>query len=145
MFSGEFEHTLDEKGRFIIPAKYREMLAEGLFITRGLDGCLFAWPLEEWQATAEQLHGLSLANPNARKFKRQMFSGTECKSDRQGRVLLPPYLRKHAGLAPGDEVIIVGVDSRLEIWSRQRWDAMTQKLEAEGDTYAEQLGELGIV
>lgn len=144
MFSGEFEHTLDEKGRFIIPSAYRELLAEGLFITRGLDGCLFAFTLEGWQAMKDKLHGASLASTNTRYFTRLLFSGTEAKPDRQGRVLLPPYLRNHADLEPGGEVIIVGVDSRLELWNRPRWDAMTEKLETEGATYAEQLAGLGI-
>ncbi len=144
MFSGEFEHRLDEKGRFIIPSKYRDVLVDGLYITRGLDGCLFVYTLDQWHEIAEKLRGLSLTSADARKFKRQMFSGTETKPDRQGRVLLPPYLRKHAAVEPGDEIIIVGVDSWLEIWNRQRWNEMTEKLETEGDKYAENLSDLGI-
>lgn len=144
MFFGEHEHTLDEKGRITIPAAYRQALDKGLFITRGLDGCLFAYTLEDWQIMAEKLRNLPTTDLNARNFTRQMFSGSECKPDRQGRVLLPPSLRKHAGLNPGDEVVIIGVDARLEIWSRSRWDELTQKLETEGATYAAHLAGLGI-
>ena len=142
MFSGEYEHVLDEKGRLIIPAKFRAHLADGLFVTRGLDGCLFVFPPDTWREMSEKVSNLPLAHPGARLFSRMIFSGTECKLDRQGRILIPPPLRAHANIE--SEVVITGVDSRLEIWSKERWQEMTTKMEEESSFIAEQLTNLGI-
>lgn len=142
MFSGEFEHTIDDKGRLTIPVKFREALAEGMFVIRGLDGCLFVYPPASWQELAEKVAALPLAQENARYFSRLVYSGSECKLDRQGRILLPAPLRQHAGIE--NEVVIVGVNSRLEIWSKARWQEVTAKLEKEGAAFAEQLADLGI-
>lgn len=142
MFSGEYEHALDEKWRLIIPAKFRPGLAEGLFVTRGMDGCLFVFPPNAWRILSEQVATLPLSQPGARLFSRMIFSGTECKLDKQGRILLPLPLREHANIE--NEVVVVGVNSRLEIWSKERWQEQTAKMEDESGSIGEQLTNFGI-
>jgi len=142
VFSGEYEHTIDGKGRLIIPAKFRADLAEGLFITRGLDGCLFVLPPDAWQALSEKVTSLPLSQASARLFSRMIYSGIECKLDKQGRILLPPPLREHADIE--SEVVITGVNSRLEIWSKKRWQEQTTRMEEESGFMAEQLASMGI-
>lgn len=142
MFSGEYEHTIDDKGRLTIPAKFRAKLAEGLFVTRGLDGCLFVLPPDAWEALSERVASLPLAQGSARLFSRMMYSGTECKLDKQGRILLPPPLREHADIE--SEVVVIGVNSRLEIWSKKRWQELITRMEEESGLIAEQLASLGI-
>jgi MraZ protein len=142
MFSGEYEHALDDKGRLIVPAKFRAELAEGLFVTRGLDGCLFVFPPDTWKDLSEKVANLPLAQASARLFSRMIYSGTECSLDKQGRILLPPSLRAHADIE--SEVVITGVRNRVEIWSKKRWQEMTAKMEDESSSIAEQLADLGI-
>lgn len=142
MFSGEYEHTIDDKGRLTIPAKFRAKLAEGLFVTRGLDGCLFVLPPDSWEALSEKVASLPLAQGSARLFSRMIYSGTECKLDKQGRILLPPPLREHADIE--SEVVVIGVSSRLEIWSKKRWQELITRMEEESGLIAEQLASLGI-
>lgn len=142
MFSGEYEHTIDDKGRLTIPAKFRAKLAEGLFVTRGLDGCLFVLPPDAWEALSEKVASLPLAQGSARLFSRMIYSGTECKLDKQGRILLPPPLREHADIE--SEVVVIGVSSRLEIWSKKRWQELITRMEEESGLIAEQLASLGI-
>jgi len=142
MFSGECEHTVDDKGRLIIPAKFRSELGEGLFVTRGLDGCLFVFPPDTWKDLSEKVANLPLAQAGARLFSRMIYSGTECELDKQGRILLPAPLRAHADIESG--VVVTGVNSRLEIWSQKRWQEMTIRMEEESSSIAEQLADLGI-
>lgn len=142
MFSGEHEHTLDDKGRLIIPVKFRAALAEGLFITRGMDGCLFIFPPNAWKDLSEKVGNLPIYEASARLFSRMIFSGTECKLDRQGRILLPPSLREHAEIE--NEVVVIGVNSRLEIWSKKRWQEQTIRMEEESSSIGEQLTNFGI-
>jgi len=142
MFSGEYEHTIDDKGRLTIPAKFRAKLAEGLFVTRGLDGCLFVLPPDAWEALSEKVASLPLAQGSARLFSRMIYSGTECKLDKQGRILLPPPLREHADIE--SEAVVIGVSSRLEIWSKKRWQELITRMEEESGLIAEQLASLGI-
>jgi MraZ protein len=142
MFFGEFEHTIDDKGRLTIPSRFRDELAEGMFVSRGLDGCLFVYPLDSWKELAGKVATLPLTQGNARYFSRLIYSGTECNLDKQGRILLPSSLRQHAAI--GNEVVIIGVNSRLEIWSKERWQEVTAQLENEGAAFAEQLASLGI-
>jgi MraZ protein len=141
-FSGEYEHTLDEKGRLIIPAKFRAGLAQGSFITRGMDGCLFIFPPNAWKDLSEKVGNLPINEAHARLFSRMIFSGTECKLDRQGRILLPPSLREHAEIE--NEVVVIGVNSRLEIWSKKRWQEQTTRMEEESSSIGEQLTNFGI-
>jgi MraZ protein len=141
MFSGEYEHTVDDKGRLIIPAKFRTDLAEDFFVTRGLDGCLFVFPPDTWKEMSDKMASLSLVQTSARLFSRMIYSGIECKLDKQGRILLPPSLRAHADIE--SEVVITGVRTRLEIWSKKRWQEQTTRMEEESSFIAEQLTNLG--
>lgn len=121
MFMGEYNHTIDAKGRLIIPSRLREALGEEFVVTKGLDGCLFAYPKEEWAVFEEKLGALPLTNSNARKFSRFFLAGAAmAELDKQGRILIPPVLREFAELEK--EVVLVGVSKRVEIWSRERWE-----------------------
>lgn len=118
---GEYEHNLDAKGRVIVPAKFREGLGEKFVITRGLDKCLFAYPLSEWKILEEKLKKLPLTKKDARAFTRFFFSGAvECEIDKQGRVNLPQPLRTYSQLEK--ECVIIGVSERIELWSKELWD-----------------------
>lgn len=120
MFMGEYNHTIDAKGRLIIPSRLREALGDEFVVTKGLDGCLFAYPKEEWSAFEEKLGALPLTNSNARKFSRFFLAGAAmAELDKQGRILIPPVLREFAELEK--EVVLVGVSRRVEIWSKERW------------------------
>ena len=120
MFMGEYNHSLDEKGRVIMPSKFRELLGENFVVTQGLDGCLFVYANEEWERFVEGLRQLP-GNKEARQLQRYFMAGaTLCEVDKQGRILLPAKLRQQAGLEK--EVIFVGVLSKIEIWSKERWE-----------------------
>ena len=122
MFMGEYQHALDAKGRLIIPAKFREELGEGAIITRGLDNCLFLFPQEEWAVLEGKLKTLPLTKHDARQFVRFLFSGaTECELDKQGRIVLPSNLREFAAI--DKDAVVIGVSSRVEIWSKERWES----------------------
>jgi MraZ protein len=143
MFLGEFAHSIDNKGRLAVPVKFRMRLAEGAIVTRGLDGCLVIYPAAEWQEFAEKLDKLPSTQPDVRNFKRFIFSGaTECDFDRQGRVLIPAFLRAYAGLE--ETAVVVGQFSKVEIWSQARWEAARPKVEDEGEQIAERLSGLGL-
>lgn len=124
MFYGEFEHTLDRKGRLIIPSKFREALkeayAEKLYITRGLDKCLFVFTEEEWKSQESKFRSMPFTKEEHRKFNRLYFSGAqEVTPDKQGRILFPSYLKEFAGIKR--EVVLIGVSNRIEVWSKQVW------------------------
>ena len=120
MFMGEYNHTIDAKGRLIIPAKFREALGEEFILTRGLDGCLSIYPMDEWKSFEEKLKALPLTDKNARAFLRFFVAGaTSCELDRQGRILIPSTLREFAGLEK--EVVLTGNLTRIEVWSKERW------------------------
>lgn len=122
MLIGEFEHSLDSKGRLIMPAKLRETIGEKFVVTKGLDGCLFAFSITEWQNFEEKLKSLPLSNRNSREFTRFFLSGaTECEIDKQGRFLIPNNLRESANLQK--EVVIIGVGTRIEIWDKEKWNS----------------------
>ena len=121
MFMGEYNHTVDAKGRLIVPSKFREQLGEEFVVTKGLDGCLFVYENTEWKALEEKLHALPLTNANARKFSRFFLAGaTTCEVDKQGRILLPAVLREFADITK--DAVLVGVGNRVEIWSKDRWE-----------------------
>jgi MraZ protein len=143
MFSGEFEHTLDDKGRVFLPAKYRELMGETIILWRGLDGQVNAYPLETWQRIAESISQQNQARQMARDMSRIVYAANECQVDRQGRILIPPFLRKHGGL--DTNVIILGVNDHLEIWNQERWQQVNERLQHEGCEIAEQLAEFGLV
>lgn len=143
MFLGEFQHTLDDKGRLTIPARFRDGLGERFIVTRGLDNCLFAYPASEWQVLESRLKTLPLTKADARAFVRFLFSGAaECELDRQGRVMLPPTLREHARL--DKDVVVIGVSNRVEIWSKDRWEGYVEQAEESFEDIAEKLEGLGL-
>jgi len=142
MFIGEYQHNLDEKGRMAVPVKFRSSLKKAI-VTRGLDGCLFVFTHGEWEVLAKKIVDLPLVQANSRAFARLMLSGAmEVDLDKQGRVLIPDYLRQYAGLQK--EVVVAGVYSRLEIWGKKQWNAYKLKTEKRSDEIAEKLSELGI-
>lgn len=141
MFMGEYSHTIDAKGRLIVPSKFRELLGNEFVVTKGLDGCLFVYPNEEWSSIEEKFRNIPLTTKDARKFSRFFFAGAAvCEVDKQGRILLPQVLREFADLQK--DIVLVGVLSRIEIWSRERWqDANTYD---DMDEIAEHMAELGL-
>ncbi|NLM69515.1 MAG: division/cell wall cluster transcriptional repressor MraZ [Firmicutes bacterium] len=143
MFMGEYQHSLDSKGRLIIPAKFREELGENAVMTRGLDNCLFLFPQSEWMVLEEKLKTLPLTKATARQFVRFFFSGaTECDLDKQGRITIPQNLRDYAKV--DKDVVVIGVSNRIEIWSRDRWEQYMQEAEDAYEEIAENIVELGI-
>ena len=136
MFIGEYEHNVDVKGRVIMPAKLREDIGDKFIITKGLDGCLFAYSQSEWANFEEKLKSLPLAQKNARNFVRFFLSGAvECEIDKQGRFLIPSNLREHASL--DKEIVIIGVGTRLEIWNRELWTTYSSDENISADEIAE--------
>ena len=143
MFIGEFQHNIDAKGRIALPAKFRAKLTGGAIITRGIDHCLFVLTNKDWEALAQKLIALPLSQANSRAFVRLMLSGAaDVELDTQGRILIPDYLRKYAGL--GKEAKVTGVYNRMEIWDTKAWNDYKSKTEAGSEEIAEKLGELGI-
>jgi MraZ protein len=142
MFFGEYSHSIDDKGRVTIPARFRPALAQGGFVTRGLDGCLALYPNEEWDALAEKVNALPTTDRHVRDFRRFIFgSATEAAPDRQGRVLIPAYLRQYAHI--DGEVTVVGMNTYIEIWHPETWQMMRQSVE-NSEENAERWAELGI-
>lgn len=140
MFMGTFDHSIDTKGRVIVPAKFRETLGDSFVVTLGLDGCLFVYPEEEWQDFVKQLKELP-GSKEARKLQRYFMAGAApCDVDRQGRVLIPSNLREKAGL--DRDIVFVGVMSKIEIWSRKRWDENDDFENV--DDIAEHMSEFGL-
>ena len=138
---GEYNHTIDAKGRLIIPSKFREALGDEFVVTKGLDGCLFVYDNKEWSAFEEKLKSLPLTNKDARRFVRFFLAGaTLAEVDKQGRILVPGTLREFAGLEK--EVVLVGVGSRVEIWSKDRWEDAASYDDVE--EIAEHMAELGL-
>lgn len=143
MLIGEYEHSLDAKGRLIMPAKLRTDMGEKFIITKGLDGCLFVFSQIEWSNFESKLKELPLTNKNARDFVRFFLSGaTECEIDKQGRFLLVNTLREYAEIIK--EVIIIGVGTRLEIWNKDKWKKYNSNENISADTIAENMTMLGI-
>lgn len=143
MFIGEFKHNLDVKGRMAVPAKFRNKLGINAIITRGLDHCLFIFNSKEWEILAQKLISLPLAQANSRAFVRLMLAGAvDAEVDKQGRILIPDYLREYAGLKK--ETIVIGLYNRIEIWDSNTWKQYKIKTEASSEEIAEKLGELGI-
>ncbi|MCX6782099.1 MAG: division/cell wall cluster transcriptional repressor MraZ [Candidatus Magasanikbacteria bacterium] len=143
MFIGEYSHNLDDKGRLAIPIKFRAELKGGAVVTRGLDNCLFLYTRNEWEKLAEKLAALPISQSNSRAFARLMLAGAmDVEVDKQGRVVLPEYLRVFASLKK--EVVVAGLYSRLEIWDESKWKAYKTQTEAESGEIAERMAELGI-
>lgn len=143
MFIGEYQHSLDTKGRMAIPAKFRASLKSGAVITRGLDNSLFIYTKKEWSVLAKKLASLPISQANTRAFSRLMLAGAmDVRLDKQGRVIIPEYLRKFASLSK--KAIIAGLYNRLEVWDEKTWNSYKAKTEKESTAIAEKLGELGI-
>jgi len=143
MFIGEYKHSIDETGRVAVPTKFRGDLVHGAVVTRGLDASLFLLPLEEWGKLAEKLSSLPLGQANSRAFARLMLAGAmDVKLDKQGRFIVPEYLRSYAGLKK--KAVIVGMNTRLEIWDEDTWEEYRKKTEEGAVDIAEKLGEFGI-
>ncbi|HHV98117.1 MAG TPA: division/cell wall cluster transcriptional repressor MraZ [Clostridiaceae bacterium] len=143
MFYGEYQHSVDAKGRVIVPSRFREGLGDKFIITKGLDNCLFVYSLDEWSNLETKLKSLPLSSKDARAFIRFFFSGaTECEVDKQGRILIPANLREYAGLEK--EIYIIGVSTRVEIWDKLKWEAYNSDDNLSADKIAEKMEQLGI-
>lgn len=143
MLIGEYGHSVDPKGRLIMPAKLREDIGEKFVITKGLDGCLFAYSLTEWKNFEEKLRSFPLTNKDARALVRFFLAGAmECEIDKQGRFLISGNLREFAGVEK--EVVIIGVLTRLEIWSKEKWMEYSEKENKQADEIAQNMADLGI-
>lgn len=142
MFIGEYQHALDNKNRMIVPSKLREELGNKFVITKGLDGCLYSYPLSEWKILEDKLKTLPLTNKDARAFVRFFFAGAcEIDMDKQGRGLIPQNLKEYAGIEK--DIVSIGVLARVEIWSKEKWDEYNDS-NLDFDSIAEKMSELGI-
>jgi MraZ protein len=139
MFYGEYEHNLDEKGRITVPATFRDAFDTGVFVTRGPEGSLLIFDLPTWEDLSRKLRRESIS----RHIARMLFSGARAQLDNHGRILIPAGLRAYAGLQPAASVVVVGVDDRLELWNKERWDALTTSVVESGEFIAG-LSELGL-
>lgn len=143
MLIGEYEHSIDAKGRLSMPAKLKSEIGDKFVVTKGLEGCLFVYSLAEWQNFEEKLKSFPLTNKNARTLTRFFLAGaTECEIDKQGRFLIASNLREYAGLQK--EVVIIGVLGRLEIWDKAKWLEYNEKENNSVEDIAESLADLGI-
>ncbi|UHA75812.1 division/cell wall cluster transcriptional repressor MraZ [Paenibacillus sp. 481] len=138
MFMGEFQHSIDDKGRLIVPVKFRDSLGSIFVLTRGLDQCLFVYPMDEWGLLEQKLKALPLMKADARAFTRFFFSGaSECEWDKQGRINIPQHLRQYAKL--DKECMVIGVQNRVEIWSKDAWEQYVLQSESAFNEIAETL------
>ena len=141
MFMGEYNHTIDAKGRLIIPSKFRESLGDEFVVTKGMDGCLFVYDNEEWKKFEEKLLSLPMMDKQVRQFTRYFLAGAaSVEVDKQGRILIPSVLREFADITK--DAVLVGVGSRIEIWSRQAWDGEGNFDDM--DDIAERMADLGL-
>ena len=143
MFIGEYVHTLDTKGRLAVPVKFRKILGDGAVATKGLDTCLFIYPMREWEELASRLAALPLAQANTRAFARLMLAGAmEVTIDRQGRIMLPDYLRSYAQMKK--RVVWTGLFNRVELWDEGVWQAYRASTERNSAAIAEALSNLNV-
>lgn len=143
MFIGEYQHSVDGKGRIAVPARFRAQLSEGAVVTRGLDNSLVLYPLSDWKDLATRLSALPLSQKSARAFARLMLAGAmEVVPDKQGRVILPGYLRKYAGIKT--QAVVTGLYNRVEIWDEATWQQYRTQSETDSAALAEELGEFGV-
>lgn len=143
VFLGEYSHTIDEKGRLTIPSKYRFYLEDGLVVTRGVDRCIVAYPIEEWKALVAKVMSLPSTPKPSREFARLIFSAaSDLKMDRQGRILLPSVLAQYANI--DSEAIIIGMSNRFEVWNPKQWEENRALLEDKAESLVEALADYGI-
>jgi MraZ protein len=144
MLIGEYKHTLDTKRRLSLPSKWRDELGKKLVITRGLDNCLFVYPLKEWEKITEKVGQLPLGQADTRSFNRFFLSGAvEAEVDSVGRILVPDFLKDFATL--DTKVVLAGIHDRVEIWDENRWETYKKSIEAQADALAEKLGDIGVL
>jgi len=144
MLIGEYLHTLDSKKRLSLPARFRKEVGRRVVITRGLDSCLFMFPLSAWQKIAQKIAGLPVGQADTRGMSRFILAGaTEAEVDGAGRILVPDYLKDFAGLKT--RVVLAGVSDRIEIWNEKTWEEYKRRIERGADQMAQTLGELGIL
>jgi MraZ protein len=144
MLIGEYKHTLDPKKRLSLPSKWRKELGKKLVVTRGLDNCLFVYPLREWEKITEKIGQLPLGQADTRSFNRFFLSGAvEAEVDSVGRILVPDFLKDFASL--GTNVVLAGIHNRIEIWDETKWIEYKRKIESQADALAEKLGEIGVL
>jgi MraZ protein len=144
MFIGEYKHTLDEKKRISIPSKFKAKLGKKVVVTRGLDNCLFIYPVKEWAKIAEKLARLGMGKREQRGFNRFMLGGaTEISIDGVGRILIPETLKNFAKIK--SKVVFAGVFNRIEVWNDKAWETYTAQVEKDADAMAEKLGEIGAI
>lgn len=143
MFIGEYTHKLDDKGRVPVPVKFRSGFKTGAVITRGLDDSLFLYTKDEWQTIADRISKLPMSNASARSFSRLLLAGAvEVVLDKQGRMIIPPYLRDFAGLSKN--IVFAGLMNRVELWDEYRWRRYQKKMESSVTTITDDLAELGV-
>lgn len=143
MFIGEYQHSIDEKGRLAIPVKFRKKLSGGAVVTRGLDNCLFVFSAGEWKKLAEKIAALPMTQADSRAFARLMLAGAvDVETDRQGRVIIPEYLRQYAGLKK--DAVVAGLYNKMEIWDKAAWEKYKAKTEKKAEDIAERMSDLGI-
>ena len=143
MFIGEYQHTLDPKNRVIMPSKFREKLGDSFVMTKGLDNCLFIYSSQEWSIVEEKLKSLPMTNKDARAFVRFFFAGAcECELDKQGRIVMPNHLKDYARI--DKELVIIGVSTRIEIWSKEEWNKFNSDANISYEDVAEKMSQLGI-
>lgn len=144
MLIGEYTHTLDPKKRLSLPSRWRKELGKKLVVTRGLDNCLFVYPLREWEAITEKVGRLPLGQADTRSFNRFFLSGAvEVEVDTNGRILVPDFLKEFAKL--GQKVVLAGIHDRVEIWDEKKWNDYKARIEKQADALAEKLGEVGVL
>jgi MraZ protein len=142
MFIGEYNHTIDEKGRVSVPVKFRSGLAGGCVVTRGLDGCLWLYPTAAWAEMAEKVAEMPVTQKNARSFSRFILSGAvECEIDKAGRINLPKYLLEYGEIS--QKAVMIGTYNRVEIWSSEKWESFKKEMENNSEEVAENLSEIG--
>ena len=143
MFIGEYNHTLDPKNRVIMPSKFREKLGDSFVMTKGLDNCLFIYSSQDWSIVEDKLKSLPMTNKDARAFVRFFFAGAcECDLDKQGKMVIPNYLKEHANI--DKELVIIGVSTRIEIWSKEEWNKFNNDANISYEDVAEKMSQLGI-
>ncbi|MFA4909926.1 MAG: division/cell wall cluster transcriptional repressor MraZ [Desulfobacteria bacterium] len=146
MFRGRYEHTIDSKGRVSLPVKFREVLNERYddrLVITNFDGCLVAYPFDEWRLLEEKVSSMSIVKKDVKSFQRFFISGaTECTIDKQGRILLPPTLREYAKLEK--DIVFAGMTKKIEIWSKEKWEQEIAKAKENFDEISDALGELGL-
>lgn len=142
MFMGQYNHSIDAKGRIIVPARLREELGDNFVVTQGFDGCLFVYSQEGWKDFEEKFRSLPLGNKDVRQLTRFFLSGASaCEVDKQGRFILPTYLKNFAGL--DKDIMLIGAGTRVEIWDKAKWDECNQSFNDNMDEVAERMQNLG--